>query len=317
VKFTNYRSTVKDSMSKTATYILSALVFLLSVHFSMAQGSSARASIDRSKILIGEPITLTLEATVPVTITPTWFPLDSIPHFEYIDFGKIDSTVSDDHKYYKQVLSITSFDSGRWVIPSLSLEMNGRYYVTDSLPVSVAFSNFDPNQDYHDIKDILEVDNPALAYVTWALAAVTLLSLIALIYFLRKSRLLSRPAMAEAKVLDPFAEAMLALESLRKEQLPERGEVKRYYTSLNDVIRRFINRKMGLSTMEKTNEELILQVKQTGIPHEEMIRLAQTLRMSDAVKFARYVPASEDNEQSFRTTETTVQLLNNLNGSAV
>ena len=74
---------------------------------------------------------------------------------------------------------------------------------------------------------------------------------------------------------------------------------------------------MGYSTMEKTNEELLLQVKQTGIPHEEMIRLAQTLRMSDAVKFARYTPANEDNEQNFRTTESTVQLLNNLNGSAV
>src|SRR5688500_18092741 len=304
-------------MSKTASYISLSLICILSVQLCMAQGSSARASIDRNKILIGEPITLTLEATVPAGGTPIWFALDSIPHFEYIDVGKIDSTISDEQKYYKQVLTITSIDSGRWVISSLSLEMNGRYYVTVSLPVSVAFSIFDPNQDYHDIKDILEIDNPALRYATWALAAVTFLSLVALVYFLRKSRLLSRPAMAEAKLLDPFAEAMLALESLRKEQLPEKGEVKRYYTSLNDVIRRFVNRKMGLSTMEKTNEELILQVKQTGIPHEEMIRLAQTLRMSDAVKFARYVPATEDNEQSFHTTQTTVQLLNNLNASAV
>lgn len=304
-------------MSKKAKHILLFLLSGLSLQLCMAQAGSATASIDRNKILIGEPITLTLEATLPAGVTPKWFPLDSIPHFEYIDFGKIDSSATDTEQRYKQVLSITSFDSGRWVIPSLSLEVNGRFYVTDSLPVSVAFSNFDPKQDYHDIKDILEIDNPALAYVTWTLVAITLLSLIALIYFIRKSRLTPKEVVTERSMLDPLAEAMQALESLRTQQLPEKGEVKRYYTTLNDVIRRFVNRKMGYSTMEKTNEELLLQVKQTGIPHEEMLKLAQTLRMSDAVKFARYTPASEDNEQNFRTTETTVQLLNNLNGSAV
>ena len=304
-------------MSKKAKHILLFFLSVITAQVCMAQAGSASATIDRNKILIGEPITLTLEATLPADVTPQWFQLDSIPHFEYIDFGKIDSTLNDNEKRYKQVLSITSFDSGRWVIPSLSLEVNGRYYVTDSLPVSVAFSNFDPRQDYHDIKDILEIDNPALAYVNWVLAGITLLSIIGLVYFVRKSRLAQGTVVKEISVLDPLAEAMQALESLRKQHLPEKGEVKRYYTTLNDVIRRFISRKMGYSTMEKTNEELLLQVKQTGIPHEEMIRLAQTLRMSDAVKFARYTPANEDNEQNFRTTESTVQLLNNLNGSAV
>lgn len=304
-------------MSRKAKHILLGFLSILVVEVLMAQAGSATATIDRNKILIGEPITLTLEATLPAGVTPKWFELDSIPHFEYIEFGKIDSTLNENEQRYKQVLSITSFDSGRWVIPSLSLEVNGRYYVTDSLPVSVAFSNFDPNQDYHDIKDILEIDNPALAYVNWVLAGITLLSVIGLIYFLRKSRLAQTHIVRETQVLDPLTEAMQTLESLRKQQLPEKGEVKRYYTTLNDVIRRFVNRKLGYSTLEKTNDELLLQVKQTGMPHEEMIRLAQTLRMSDAVKFARYTPALEDNEQSFRTTETTVQLLNNLNGSAV
>src|SRR5687767_1117485 len=225
-------------MSKKAKHILLFLLSGLSLQLCMAQAGSATARIDRNKILIGEPITLTLEAILPAGVTPKWFPLDSIPHFEYIDFGKIDSSATDTEHRYKQVLSITSFDSGRWVIPSLSLEVNGRYYVTDSLPVSVAFSNFDPKQDYHDIKDILEIDNPALAYVTWTLVAITLLSLIALIYFIRESRLAPKEVVVEKTTLDPLTEAMQALDLLRKEHLPEKGEVKRYYTTLNDVIRR-------------------------------------------------------------------------------
>jgi hypothetical protein len=312
-----YCSTGIERMTRKLIHII-VLIFLSGIiNICTAQGVSVHASIDRDKILIGEPIELKLEAKVPSGSSPLWFPLDTIPHFEFIDTGKIDSTVTQGSTTYRQVLSVTSFDSGRWVIPALSLQMNGRYYLTDSLPVSVAFSNFDPNQDYHDIKDILEVYNPAVQYINWVVAGITLISLIGFIYFLRKSRLPSRQVLTGYKELDPFTEAMESLELLRKEHLPEKGEVKLYYTRLNDVIRKFISRRMGYATMEKTNEELILQVKQTGLPHDELIKLAQVLRMSDVVKFAKYVPASEDNEQSMKTTASSVQLLNNLNASAV
>ena len=312
-----YCSTGIETMSRKLKHIIVLILLSCLVNLCTAQGISVHASIDRDRILIGEPIELKLEARVPNGASPVWFPLDSLPHFEFIDTGKIDSTVTQESTTYRQVLSVTSFDSGRWVIPALSLQMNGRYYLTDSLPVSVAFSNFDPNQDYHDIKDILDVYNPAVRYINWVLAAITFISLLGFIYFLRKSRLSSKHVIKTFKTSDPFTEAMESLELLRKEHLPEKGEVKLYYTRLNDVIRKFISRKMGFATMEKTNEELILQVKQTGVPHDDLIRLAQVLRMSDAVKFAKYIPASEDNEHSMKTTETSVQLLNNLHAGAV
>ena len=304
-------------MSKISVHIILVGLFCSIVHLVAAQGNFVRASIDRDKILIGEPIKLTLEATVPATLNPGWFPLDTLAHFEFIELGSIDSSVAGGNKLYKQVISITSFDSGRWAVPALPLEINGRYYLTDSIPVSVAFSSFDPNQDYHDIKDILEVDNPYLHYVNWVLAALTLISLVGFIYFLKKSRLAGREAVAVSSLPDPFTEAMQALALLQQQQLPEKGEIKRYYTSLNDIIRRFILRRMGMPTMEKTNDEVLLLVKQTAMPHEEVLQMAQVLRMSDAVKFAKFVPAAADNEQSFKTTETTVQSLNNLQRSAV
>lgn len=106
---------------------------------------------------------------------------------------------------------------------------------------------------------------------------------------------------------------MLSLEKLHNQQLPQQGLVKQYYTGLNDVLRIFISRKMKVITMQKTSEELIMQVKQLGVPHESLIQLAQTLRMSDAVKFAKFNPENEDNELSYRHVKTTVELINELN----
>ncbi len=290
---------------------LSALSCLF--QFSFSQSVYVKASIDRDKILIGEPIHLKLEVSLPTGTDSKWFSLDSIPHFDFIDKAKIDTVNTSISNTYNQVVTITSFDSGRWVIPAISLDLNGRSYLTDSFPVSVAFSNFDASQDYHDIKDILTVENPSLNYINWILAAITLLSLLALIYFLRKrTHKVTAPVAKTESRLSPFEEAIRSLQELKSRQLPENGQAKTYYTGLNDILRLFITRKLLLTTMQKTSEELILQVRDLGLPKDDFIAMVQTLRLSDAVKFAKYIPGRDDDEESFRNIRTSVELLNNL-----
>jgi len=109
--------------------------------------------------MIGEPVELKLEAKIPAGSAAKWFPVDSIAHFEFIDKGKIDTTITSDSRTYRQTLLITSFDSGRWALPAFPLAIDNKEYLTDSLPVSVAYSNFDPKQDYHDIKEIIEIEH--------------------------------------------------------------------------------------------------------------------------------------------------------------
>lgn len=296
------------------TKFIAWILFLAcSFQYSPAQTISVKASINKNKILIGEPIRLQLEAVLPPGTNAKWFAVDSIPHFEFIERAKIDTAENRDVESFKQILSITSFDSGQWVIPSFGLDVNGRYYLTDSLTVSVAFSNFDPSQEYHDIKDILDVGNPHTKYVNWVLGALTLLSLVAVIYFLRKrSNLAVKSVEPEQSKLSPYDEAIQLLDQLQKQQLPQNGQVKLYYTRMNDILRSFISRKMTLTTMQKTNEELMSQIRQLGLQNDAFISMAQTLRMSDAVKFAKFVPGNADNEQSFRNIKTSIELLNNL-----
>jgi hypothetical protein len=185
------------------------------------------------------------------------------------------------------------------------------------MPVSVAFSNFDPQQDYHDIKDILEVENPATKYINWVLAGVTLLALLAFIYFLRKSKIVAPRISKEASRQDALEEAILSLQELEKENLPQKGEIKLYYTRLNDIMRKFVARKSGLRTMEKTSEEVLLHLKESNFPHEALLSLGQTLKMGDAVKFAKYIPEQVDNERNFQTTKSSVELINNSYSSVV
>lgn len=289
-------------------------LFLLCCCSAFSQSISVSVTADKNQILIGEPIRIQLEATVPENENAAWFSLDSLAHFDIVSKGKIDTLNTDEGNKYRQIVTVTSFDSGSWSIPPLALNAGERAYLTDSIPVSVSFSPFDSNQSYHDIKSILDVENPVIRYVNWIVAAVTFLSLLAVVYFLRKplAAVVTRPVKQKARLLSPLEEALAALEGVKKQQLVQQGKLKLYYTSLNDILRDFIQQKMLVSMMEKTNDELIMQLRRWDMPNEAVISLAQALRMSDVVKFAKYVPGERDNEQNFHTIKTSVEVLNNL-----
>lgn len=300
-------------MNLLARHIVFSCCFLILGFCSYSQNIFVKASVDKNNILIGEPIQLTLEASVPMGMNATWFPLDSLAHFEFINKAKIDSVQNIDEKAFTQVLTITSFDSGYWHIPSLALEVNGKLYVTDSLPVTVAYSNFDASQDYHDIKDIYEVENADTKYINWIIGALALVSLLAVILFLRKKYADKREAPKKVfSHLSPVDEALEALKALQAEGLPEKGETKLYYTRMTDILRWFVYRKSNIGTMEKTSEELMMQLKQSGLSQDEFIALVQTLRLGDAVKFAKFVPDNLTNSESLRVIQTSVQSLNKL-----
>lgn len=299
---------------KLIHYLICLILLNGTFLFSSAQQVSVRAFVDRSEILIGEPIRLQLEASLPAETDAKWFSLDTIPHFEFISIEEIDTAGNTNGANLSQVLTVTSFDSGQWVIPPLEMIVNGKYYLTDSFPVSVAYSDYDPSQPYHDIKDIIEIENPYTKYINWALAALTVISLLAVVYFLRKRSVQPiQQTVPKGIKLAPYDQAIQLLDELKQQQLPEKGQVKLYYTRLNDILRSFLENKMIMATMQKTNDQLMVQVKDTGLQNDSFIALAQALRMSDAVKFAKYVPDIGDNEKSFNDVKSSIHSLNNLN----
>lgn len=275
---------------------------------------AVKATINRDKIMIGEPVELKLEAKMPVGADAAWFPVDSMTHFEFINKGKIDTVANADSRTYRQTIIITSFDSGRWAIPSLPFTIGNKEYLTDSIPVSVAYSNFDTKQDYHDIKDIIEVENTATRYINWILLGLALLSLLAVIYFLRKKSTAQKTAAPKKPFssLSPLQEALESIAALQQRGTNEPLRTKVFHTELNDILRHYLYRKTTVATMEKTSGELMLQLRQFNLPANDFTVLAQTLRMNDAVKFAKYQPAETENQQAIDIIKKSVEQIDKI-----
>ena len=292
-------------------HIISGVVLVLG-WLSVNSQVSVKASVDRDKILIGEPLKLVLQAYTPLGEPVTWFNLDTIPGFEFIQKGKLDTIENVDDKKLEQSLVITSFDSGSVVFPPLELVVGTRSYFTDSLVIEVAYHNFDPAADYRDIKAIEEVDGSTVDYVPWIIGAITIVALGIIVWLLRKKKKALPGSDGVVPALPPFEEAMEKLRILQNHEWSSPGATKNYYTELNDIFRVFVFRKMGISSLEKTNDELIIQLKQSGLGKETFTQLAQSLRMSDFVKFARYQPEQSENDNNWAVIRSSVKTLNNI-----
>lgn len=261
--------------------------------------ASIKATLDKNKILIGEPVLLTIEATIPQNSSYQFNGIDSIPHFEFLE-TKTDTIPSENGVIIKGVYKITSFDSGHWVIPSIVL---AKGISTDTLPVDVVFSDFDPTRDYHDIKDIIEVE--VKEKKEWWYAAAGALLLLALLIWalLRKKK--PKPVVQKEITVDPYNEAMSGLQELEKKQT----RVKEFYSELVSIFRLYIFRKKGILSLQKTTDDLVIQLKSLDLTKEQFQQLSQALQLSDFVKFAKYVPAESDNKTVFDTIKKAIEII--------
>ncbi|MBS1663953.1 MAG: hypothetical protein JST68_23100 [Bacteroidetes bacterium] len=306
-------------MRRKVVYTIAVVIFLLPAWTSFAQRGhtpapppvTLKATVDKQKIVIGEPVQLMLEATATGNAPLTWPNLDSLPHFDFVEKGKVDSSLRGTDRYYRQYMTVTSFDSGAWAIPRLPITLGNKTYFSDSVRIEVGYTKFDPSKDYHDIKDIIEVPNPFAKWFAWIVAAVALISIALVVWFIRmKKKMRTKTVTATAAPrLSPYQEALQQLKELQQQNLPENGSMKVYYSRLGDIFRLFLLRRFNIFSLAETSEELITQLRKMSLPAEEFSALSDTLRMSDFVKFAKYQPGLPESEQHFQSIKSSVDVL--------
>jgi LPXTG-motif cell wall-anchored protein len=291
-------------MNKMSLYRV--LFFLSLVCFSQqatGQGEMRiKAAVNKNKILIGESLKLTVEITVPSKYKGRLPIIDSIEHFEFLQPPQIDSSLGANSKELKTVYTLTSFDSGHWVIPSFVLNAKIK---SDTIPVDIAFSEFNREQDYHDIKDIIEVKEKEKKDWFWYAVAGTVLILLLIYLLLRKKK---KPVPVAAPALNAYEEAMKQLTELKKQSLSGKD----FHTKLVEIFKLYVLRKKNILSLQKTTDGLVMQLRTIMTDKDKYNQLQQTLQLSDFVKFAKYQSTVEDDTIAFETMKNTIQYLEQL-----
>ena len=290
------------------------LVFLLLSFVVNAQTPSLSTSIDKREILIGEHLHYKVQTSFPANAYKlNWLSIpDSIDHFEMVERPKVDSSENGGMLNVKRIIILTSFDSGVRTIPSFVVNFEpftsdtAFKLFTDSIKINVLYSPMDSTKTFHDIKTIIEVKDE-WPFWMWIAAGLSALLLVGLIYYFIKNLTKKKPQGDFISKLSPLEEAMQSLNEMQKQQLLAKGEIKQFHTRLSDIFKRYISRKTGFDLFALTTDEILIRVSEINISKENNVLIANSLRMSDAVKFAKYIPGNPESEVVFLDIKKVIQ----------
>jgi hypothetical protein len=137
----------------------------------------------------------------------------------------------------------------------------------------------------------------------WAI--LLFLAIIAtLVYFLAFYKKGRKPTFFKVKPDEPaHVIALEKLESIRKEKIWSRGQIKEFHVQVTDVIREYLENRFGIQAIEMTSSEILdITSCTTGINDTDQMKLRQILEIADAVKFAKYQALQNENDLSLRNS---------------
>jgi hypothetical protein len=293
--------------------------FLFPVQTTSAQPPTIKTTVDKNEILIGQQINYHVETSMPDnTYRLSWFSVpDSFGNFIAITKNKIDSNFSNGNLNFSQDIILTSFDSGRQVIPPLTLtaatldgDSTFNLY-TDSIAINVTYSPTDSIMPFHDIKNIIEVKK-TFPWWAWVLVGLGIVVLIIWILFLLKFFKKKKDTNIFESKLSPYDESMQLLNDLEKENLLQQNKFKEYHSRLTEIFKRYLSRKTNTYQLHLTTDELLIELNGFDLPKEQISTFANCLWMGNVVKFAKYIPPAFENEKCFSQTKEMIIAINNI-----
>lgn len=305
-------------------YILLGCLFATSQLFAQEQYQDyfkVKAIPDTTQIRIGEPVRLEVTAKVMIYALKganlkVVFPNlpDSLNHIEIVDHTPLDTSGSNEQqKLFKQIITLTSFDSGRWEMPPMKFEVfsvtDGSYdsVFTEPFFIDVNTVPVDTTKAFKPIKALRTVGWNILDYWPYLLACLALSAAIVLYFvFWHKKR---KPAVAPPPAKPakaPYQLAMEQLELLEKEK-PWNSDVKLYYTQLTDILRQYFEQQFHIAALEQTSEELMQNIKPVTVLNQQRDKLQSILTVADLAKFAKLQPSPQEHEDCLRKAIAVVE----------
>ncbi len=293
--------------------VITNIILLLIVVFwqlNLNAQTEASVSIDTNSILVGDQINLELLFSGPSDFVVEWpNPTDTIiSEIEILAKSKIDTVYSEDKNtmYLRQVLRITSFDSGYYAIPPFHFKYKQpgdqliQFAETEAVLLEVSTLPVDVEQEIKDIKKPIEAPYTFREALPWIIGFILAIAFGYFIYYYFKKRKKAEPVfkVAPKRKLPSHQIALDALENLRYKKVWQSGQIKEYHTELTDIIREYIFGRFNVHALELTSDEIMSAINGTATNDQAKNKLRQTLLLADLVKFAKMQPLPLEHDSS-------------------
>lgn len=300
-------------ISRLNIFFISFFIFLTAQSFS--QGVAFKATLDSTKIIIGDQVKLTLTAKFGKGFQ-VFFPdlkgnlTDKVEVIE--DLGTDTVKAEGGYLILHRKFLISSYDSGFYTIPAIKLS-----YKNNGIPDTVSSNELalevftvpidTTKQAICDIKE--QIDAPFTfkeffqRFYPWFIAGFVILLLAVAGWFLYKRFKKNEPVIRKiSKPKEPpHIIAYRELERIKGEKLWQKNMVKEYHSQLTEAVRVYIEGRFGISAMEQTTDEILQAFGNSGYLDGKIAEvLRQMLTLADFVKFAKAEPLPDENDMSLK-----------------
>jgi len=281
------------------TFCLIALLLHASPVYS-ADGAAEEAptfTVETSSYSIGDLISLKLE------LEGSGFQLGAINDEEIAPFELADSKVAYSSETNITTLTVNGhiFETGELTIPPLTiLNKDGSSIKSEELKIVIKPVLKGDEKDIRAMKPQVAINESGPLW-PWLLAALLIILIIALIFYLKHLRGKKAAEEVSAIVIPPHIEALEEITKIESMNLIREGRLKEFYTLVSDVIRVFEGKSHGFDAMEMTTEEFSQNIRATTKANQnkteeerDLLIIEKFMRDCDMVKFAKHRPADMD-----------------------
>lgn len=264
-------------------------------------------TISRDSILVGEQVVWSTIFSMPQERELVFAPYSQVAKSEggaidVVHDIKLDTlAIKNGMKELEAKLLLTSFDSGYYKLPLLvAVTKEGDTVYIDSPFLDVTNTPIDTATFVmHPIKGQMRYPITFKEVIPWLALALFVIGLGYLLYRYIKYRRENRDFFGKPVVQDPpHIVALRELEKLRGQKLWQSGKEKAFYTGVTDTLRGYIEGRYGVSAMEKTSSEIMESLSAMDIEERYYKELDELFKTADLVKFAKYAPSVEENEEA-------------------
>lgn len=290
-------------MMRKYVFFIAALLFGLSAAGQGNQGtidpSVLRAQADSSQYLVGDIVEYTLE----YPLVATSFSLDTVDGLLLLqqDLDTVDN-------YLKHTISFLVVDSGTLAMPRATLEYTGDRYTTDSTAVLATLIPAEEGLERAENRALKTIDfnfgHWVSHYKLHLLGILLALALAYLVYRLVSRNTGTKYEEEDLVEIDWFSDTMAALARLREEQ-PWENDAKGYYTSIADILRRYLSVQTGLPLSEQTTSESLATLRGRWTS-KDVQRFEFIMTRADFVKFAKGQMTVQDHLDCLQRAEQLV-----------
>lgn len=258
--------------------------------------------VDKKEITIGEKVkyTIKVEAKSSARVRFPEFG-ENLAEFAIRGFGVIPETGRENKKVYERWYLLDIYLTGEYTIPPVEVNYTTRdgeerVALGKEIPIKVKSLLEGEGEPLEDIED---VEGPVSLPVSYALIAGTGISLglfiLAMVFLFLWLRGRKRGKSIEVSLRPAHEIAYEQLENLRYEELRTDEEIERFYVTLSDIVRHYLENRFGLRAPEMTTEEFLVAVSgEETLVEEHQCLLEDFLEHCDLVKFARYGPEKSE-----------------------